>query len=91
MLALVHILIILIVLPKILSPALVVRSLKSFRIPLLATGTSPVHTAIIRKSVTLINTTNIAAINLYEEGNYTCIATNKYGTDVRNVLVIFNG
>ena len=28
---------------------------------------------------------------LREDGNYTCMATNKYGTDVRDFAVIFNG
>ncbi|KAL9973722.1 hypothetical protein ACROYT_G020211 [Oculina patagonica] len=79
-----------IALPKITSPAAVVRSLLNFRLTCLATGSPPMHTAIVWKSTTLINTTNTATIELYEEGNYTCVATNKHGTDVRNFLVIFN-
>ncbi|KAL9973704.1 hypothetical protein ACROYT_G020192 [Oculina patagonica] len=78
-------------LPKITSPAPVVRSLLYFRLTCSATGSHPIYTAIIRKSATLINTTNTATITLYEEGNYTCVATNRHGTDVRNFLVIFNG
>ena len=80
-----------IALPKITSPAPIVRSLIYFRLTCSATGSPPVYTAILRKSVILINTTNTATIELYDKGNYTCVATNKHGTDVRNVLVVFNG
>ncbi|XP_078370324.1 CUB domain-containing protein 2-like [Oculina patagonica] len=79
-----------IVLPKITSPASVVRSLPYFRLTCSATGSPPLYTAVIRKSATLINTTNTATIQLQFKGNYTCVATNKHGTDVRNFLVIFN-
>lgn len=80
-----------IALPEITSPASVVRSLLNFRLTCSATGSLPIHTAIIWKSATLINTTDTAAVTLDEEGNYTCVATNKHGTDARNFLVIFNG
>ena len=81
----------LIALPEITSPAAVVRTLFYFRLLCSAIGSPPVFVALIRNCYTLINTTNVATITLYEEGNYTCVATNKYGTDAKNVLVIFNG
>lgn len=56
-----------------------------------ATGTSPIYTAIIRRSIVLVNTTSTATIKLIEEGNYTCVVTNKYGTDTREFSVIFTG
>ena len=54
-----------------------------------ATGTPPIHTALvlIRDLTVLVNTTNTASIKLFEEGNYTCVATSKYGTDVREFEV----
>lgn len=85
------VLFLLIALPKIISPAAIVRSLPRFVLSCSATGSPPIYTALIRKSKTLINTTNTASIKLYEAGNYTCMATNKHGTDVKNFSVIFNG
>ena len=54
-----------------------------------ATGTSPIHTALVltRDRTVLVNTTNTASIKLYEEGNYTCVAVSKHGTDVREFAV----
>ena len=46
-----------------------------------ATGTPPIQVALIRSSTVLVNATNTASKKLYEEGNYTCTAINKYGTD----------
>jgi len=34
-----------------------------------------------------MNTTNIASSKLYQEGNLTCVATNKYGTDVKHFTI----
>ena len=45
----------------------------------------------IRDPTVLVNTTYTATIRLHEEGNYTCVATSKYGTDVGEVSVIFTG
>ena len=42
-------------------------------------------------STVLVNETDAARITLNQEGNYTCIATNKYGTDVKAFSVIFSG
>ena len=72
-------------------PPSVVRALPGYRLYCLAIGTPPVYTALMRNSTTLVNRTNTATITLHEEGNYTCVSTNKYGTDVRNFTVIFIG
>ena len=34
-----------------------------------------------------MNTTNNASSKLYQEGNYTCVATSKYGTDVKHFVI----
>ena len=34
-----------------------------------------------------MNTTNTASSKLYQEGNYTCVATSKYGTDAKHFLI----
>ncbi len=42
-------------------------------------------------STVLVNTTYYAAVQLNKEGNYSCVATSKYGIDVKNFLVLFPG
>ena len=56
-----------------------------------ATGIPPIYIAIIRNSTTLVNTTNTASVYVNEEGNYTCRATSKYGTDEREFVVAMAG
>ena len=55
--------------------------------PCSAIGALPIYIALIRNFTVLMNTTNTASSNLYQEGNYTCVATNMYGTDVKNFVV----
>ena len=52
-----------------------------------AIGALPIYIALIRDFTVLMNTTNTASSKLYQEGNYTCVATNMYGTDVKNFVV----
>ena len=54
-------------------------------------GISPIYIAIIRNSATLMNTINTASIQVNEEGNYTCRATSKYGTDEKKFVVRIAG
>ena len=54
-----------------------------------ARGTPPIYTALIRNSTVLVNKTNTATIRLYKDGNYTCQATNQYGTDIKELQVNF--
>ena len=56
-----------------------------------ATGTLPIHIAMIRNTTVLANTTSNVVIGLYKEGSYTCVATNKYGTDTRVIPVVILG
>ena len=57
-----------------------------------AYGTRPLYTAITWNSTVLVNTTAIKAkVQVNEQGNYTCLGTNKYGTDKAEVTVIFAG
>ncbi|XP_078359243.1 uncharacterized protein LOC144643772 [Oculina patagonica] len=67
----------------------VVRALPNQRLPCSATGIPPIYTALIRNSTVLVNTTNTASIRLHEEGNYSCVATSKYGTDRKEFSVVF--
>jgi len=56
-------------------------------VPCSAFGTLPIYIALIRNFTVLMNTTNTADSKLYQEGNYTCVATNKYGTDVKHFVI----
>ena len=74
-----------------MSPAPAVPVFPGNRLSCSATGTPPIYIAMIRNSVPLVNKTNTASIRVNEEGNYTCQATNKYGTDETEFVVIFEG
>ena len=71
--------------PKIVLAA--VEVVPGSRVPCLATGTPPIYIALIRNFTVVMNTTNIASSKLYQEGNYTCVATSKYGTDVKHFVI----
>jgi len=77
--------------PKVVLPFPVVRALPGYRLWCSATGSPPIYIALIRNSTILVNTTNTASITLKDQGNYTCLATSKYGTDVREFPLIFTG
>lgn len=54
-----------------------------------ANGTFPIHVAIVLNSSVLINKTKTAEVVLMDQGNYSCVATNKYGSDTKAILVSF--
>ena len=71
--------------PKIVDSA--VRVEPGSQVPCSATGTLPIYIALIRNFTVLMNKTNTAASKIYQEGNYTCMATSKYGTDVKHFVI----
>ena len=53
-----------------------------------ATGTPPIYIALIQNFTLLIKTTKTTASSkLNQEGYYTCVATSKYGTDVKHLVI----
>ena len=72
--------------PKIVSDA-AVREEPGNQVTCSATGTPPIYIALIRNFIVLMNTTNTASRKLYKKGNYTCVATSKYGTDVKHFVI----
>jgi len=72
--------------PKIVSDAAASVQPGS-QVPCSATGTPPIYMAVIRNFTVVMNTTSIASSKLYQEGNYTCVAISKYGTDVRRFVI----
>ena len=71
--------------PKIVSDA--VRVDPGSQVPCSATGTPPIYITLIWNFTVVMNTTNIKRITLYQEDNYTCVATSKYGTDVKHFVI----
>ena len=72
--------------PKIVSDV-AVRIEPGSQVQCSATGTPPIYIALIRNVTVLMNTTNTASSKLYQEGNYTCVATGKYGTDAKHFVI----
>jgi len=72
--------------PKIVSDAAVSVE-PGNQVPCSATGTNPIYIAVIRNFTVVMNTTSIASSKLYQEGNYTCVATSKFGTDVKHFVI----
>ena len=71
--------------PKIVDTA--ARVVPGSQVTCSATGIPPIYIAFIRNSTVLMNTTNTASSKLYQEGNYTCVATSKYGTDGEHFVI----
>ena len=72
--------------PKIvLDPA--VRVEPGSQVPCSAIGTPPIYIALIRNFTVLMNKTDTVSRKLYQEGNYTCVANSKYGTDVKHFVI----
>ena len=72
--------------PRIVSDA-GVRVHPGSQVSCSAIGTPPIYMALKRHVTVLINTRKTASIKLYREGNYTCVATSKYGTDVKQFVI----
>ena len=73
--------------PKIVSDV-AVRIEPGSQVQCSATGTPPIYMALVRNVTVLMNTTTTTASSkLYQEGNYTCVATSKYGTDVKHFVI----
>ena len=71
--------------PKIVLAA--VEIVPGSRVPCSATGTPAIYIAFIQNFTVLMNTTETESSKLYQEGNYTCVATSKYGTDVKHFII----
>ena len=75
--------------PRISIPATVI-TLPGEKVPFPeVSGTLPIYTAIMKGATVLTNTTNTATVNFFKEGNYTCVATSKYGSDSQEFFVTF--
>lgn len=71
------------------------QALPDYRLWCPVEGSTPIYTALVRikknKNIVLVNTTDTANIQLTKQGNYSCVASNRFGTDVKEFSVIFEG
>ena len=76
--------------PKVVLPAPVLTALPGFKLRCKATGSPLISIALLRNNTVLVNTTNSeAVITLDQQGNYSCVATSRHGTDKKEFPVIF--
>ena len=69
-----------------------VTALPGFKLRCKATGSPLISIALLRNNTVLVNTTNSEAIiTLDRQGNYSCVASSKYGFDKKEFPVIFTG
>ncbi len=68
-------------------PDTTVKAEPRSHVPRSATRTPTTSTTLIRNFTVLMSTTNTPSSKLYSEGKYTCVATSKYGTDVKHFVI----
>ena len=73
--------------PTISMPA-IVRAFPGHEVKCSVTGSPPIYTAILNGSTVLVNTTSTAKFHFSREGNISCVATSKYGSDFRIFAVL---
>ena len=77
--------------PPNISLPTVVQTLPGYKVTFLVTGTPPINTVILSPSAVFVDTTNTSVAVQLEEGNFVCVATNKFGFDLRMFSVTFSG
>ncbi|RMX57499.1 hypothetical protein pdam_00005777, partial [Pocillopora damicornis] len=76
--------------PPNISLSTVVQTLPDYKVTFLVTGTPPINTVILSHSAVFVDTTNTSVAVQLEEGNFVCVATNKFGFDLRMFSVTFS-
>jgi len=70
----------------------VVRTFPGYEWTWSVTGTPPIYTALIHNSSVVSNTTKtLDRFILVKDGNYSFVATNRFGTDVKKFTAIVTG
>ena len=73
-----------------LSP--VVRSFPGYERTWSVNGTPPIYTALTHNCIVVFNTTKTRDhFRLYKDGNYSFVATNRFGTDVKEFSALITG
>ena len=75
--------------PPRISTSAAVRALPGNTVEFPVLGSLPIYTAIMSDSTVLVNTTSTATVRFFEEGNYTCVAISRAGSDLLEFSVIF--
>ena len=77
---------------KVLELSPVVRSFPGYERTWSVTGTPPINTALIHNSTIMFNTTkSTGSFTLYNDGNYSFVATNMFGIDLKEFSAIITG
>ena len=66
---------------------MVVRTVPQHKLWCSAEGTPPINISLLRDSEVVAHGKWIAVANAVKEGNYTCVATNKVGSDSKTIAV----
>ena len=73
--------------PGLTFPITVVRTVPQHKLWCSAEGTPPINISLLRGPEVLAHGKWIAVANADKEGNYTCVATNKVGSDSKTIAV----
>lgn len=77
--------------PRVSLPS-VVETLPGYEVEFSVNGTLPLNTTIMKDSTALFTgVESTAALIFYEEGNFTCMASNLFGSYFKEFSVIFRG
>ena len=79
--------------PPVLTVPAVVEIFPAHEVIISVVGTPPVNTSIFKNLSDVVLTSNALQIRFFpgQEGNYTCVASNTYGSDERYFFVAFKG
>lgn len=65
----------------------VLRAFQGDEVKCSMAGTPPMYTGILNESMVLVDTTSTPTIKLLMAGNFSCVATSNYGSDLRTYSV----
>ena len=77
--------------PRIEIPSEVIRTVSNFYVWCSSDGTPPIYMSLMNSSTTLDNGVGTVKSRILIDGNYTCNATNEFGTDSKTFHVSVNG
>ena len=77
--------------PRIVIPSQVIRTVPDHYVWCSSDGTPPINMSFLNSSVTLAKGVGTVMSRIHMDGNYTCHATNEFGTDSKTFHVSLIG
>ena len=77
--------------PKVIIPLRVVRTVSKHYVWCLSEGTQPIRMKMMNSSTTLASGQGMVLSKINQDGNYSCIATNEFGTESKTFYVSLIG